>query len=74
MRIYKGFSAAIALEMTERLERKALRAHVDEETQGKYDDWELDKLTQWVEEHPAYEALPELPPETEEEATESVES
>lgn len=59
MRIYRGISARIALQMTEQMERQQLRAHVDMATEGEYDPWELDKLTQWVEEHPAYMALPE---------------
>lgn len=59
MRIYRGISARIALQMTEQMERQQLRAHVDAATGGEYDPWELDKLTQWTEEHPAYRALPE---------------
>jgi hypothetical protein len=61
MRIYRGISAEIALEMTARLGKRELRAYVDEKTEGRYDPWELDKLTQWTEEHPAYRSLPELP-------------
>lgn len=61
MRIYRGQSAEVAMGMVERKPWRELRAYVDAKTAGEFDDWELDKLTRWVEEHPAYIALPELP-------------
>jgi len=53
----------IAHGLAKRLERRELRALCDEKTGWELGQWHLDKLTQWVEEHPAYQALPE---ETEE--------
>jgi hypothetical protein len=51
----------IAHSLDKQMERRELRALCDERTEWGLTSWELDRLTQWVEEHPAYEALPELP-------------
>lgn len=42
-----------------RLTGEALRNHCDEATEGELDVWELDLITKYVREHPAYNALPE---------------
>lgn len=39
--------------------REKLREVCDAMTGGRLDDWELDRMAQRVEEHPAYRAIPE---------------
>lgn len=49
----------VAHSLDTQMKRKDLRALCDEETQWTLTQWELEKLTSWVEEHPAYNALPD---------------
>lgn len=59
MRMLRGPAARIAVGMERRLTGEELRSYCDGLTANDLDSWELDKLTEWVEEHPAYQALPE---------------
>lgn len=59
MRLLRGPAASIAMRMGKRLTGEALRQHCDDFTDGELDSWELTKLCEYVEEHPAYKALPE---------------
>ena len=57
-----GDATSIALRQEQRVSWAELREICDEFTGYRLDPWELDKLTQWTEEHPAYQSLPD--PET----------
>lgn len=48
------------MEMTERVPDAVLRDRGDFATDYDLDSYELDKLVRLVQEHPAYNALPEL--------------
>lgn len=50
---------AIAHKLERRLARVELKALCDAETGWTLGGWEVEQLTKWVEEHPAYKALPE---------------
>ena len=56
----RGDAYKIALQRERRVNWRELREICDEFTGYRLDPWELDKLTQWTEEHPAYRALPEI--------------
>ncbi len=65
-RLHRGDAYKIALRQERRVSWAELRMICDEFTRGCLDPWELDRLTDWTEEHPAYQALPDPTPDTDE--------
>lgn len=59
VRLNARLAYGIAHSLDGRMGRARLREICDGLTEYDLTEWELDKLTQWVEEHPAYNALPE---------------
>lgn len=63
MRLLRGVAATMAMRAAKRYPANELREMADDLTGWDLDSYELDKLVRLVQEHPAYQALPE---ETEE--------
>lgn len=61
MRLLWGFAADMAMRAERRMSAEELRQWGDEVTSQDLNDYELDKLVRLIREHPAYQALPELP-------------
>lgn len=61
MRLLWKTAASMAMQMEKRLPDSEIREMGDERTERDLDSYELDKLVRLVKEHPAYQALPEIP-------------
>lgn len=59
MLFHRAEAYKIALRAEKRMSSDELRQRIDTFTGERLDDWQLTRMAEWVEDHPAYQALPE---------------